>query len=682
VSAAPASIAALLRESISLHRAGSLEAARAGYARAVALEPTNGDAAGLLALAEFQLGNLDAAAPLAERAARASPANPVNWETLGNVRRARGDSAGAEACLLEALRLAPGSPELYVNLGLVRKDRGDAQAALLCFVQAAMLDRRCAAAHLNVGLALQELGELDEAIAAYRAAIEADPRSFAAHLNLSSALGHAHRFAEALTAARAALALAPDSAVALLNEGSSLAALGEYDDAAASFARALAAAPESLDAWRDLGGSLYRAGRVDEALRAFERGLALRPDHLSTLSTYLLALNYRTEDPGELVAAHRRFDAAAARAPVPRSARRPGRLRVAYVSPDFRRHSVAHFAAAAIERHDRGRIAIHCYYAGLVEDAWTARFRGWADEWVPAARLSDQALAERIAADGIDVLVDLAGHTGGNRLAAFAARPAPVQVTYLGYPTSTGLAAIDYRLSDRFIDPEDGVERGTERLLRLPTGHFCFRPEQAPAVAPPPARACGRITFGSFNVLAKIGAATVRMWSALLAAVPGSRLVLKAQGLHSAQAQARLAERFAARGIDAARLEFAGWAGSLSEHLAWYDRIDIAVDTYPYNGATTTCEALWMGVPVVSLAGPVHASRMGLSILSSAGAADWVAADEAGFVAIGARLAADLPALAAIRAGLRDRLRAAPLLDEAAHAAALDAFFLELAGRG
>ena len=673
-----AEIAPILRAAIDLHRRGAVDQARDGYRRALTLDPANGDAAGLLALAEFDLGNVVAAAPLAESAARASPANPVHWQTLGQVRRALGDSPGAEACLLEALRLAPDAPELYVSLGLVRKDRGETQAAMLCFVQAATIDRRCTAAHVNAGLILQEIGELGEAVAAYEAAIQCDPGSFESYLNLSSALGQLHRFDAALDASRAAVTLAPDSPAALLNQGSSLAALGEYDDAAATFARVLEADPSSLDAWRDLGGSLYRAGRIDEALRAFERGLAVQPDHLSTFSTYLLALNYRAEDPAPLLQAHGAF-ATAVRAVRPALARaRPGRdrLRVGYVSPDFRRHSVAFFAAPGIERHDRSRIAVSCYYTSRVEDAWTARFRDWSDDWVPAAGLTDEALARRIAADGIDVLVDLAGHTGGNRLAAFAARAAPVQVTYLGYPTTTGLAAIDYRVTDRFVDPEDGVERNSERLLRLPASYFCFRPDEAPPVATAPVTARAHVTFGSFNVMAKISDATVRLWARVLAAVPGSRLVLKAQGLQVSQAQRRLVERFATEGIAAERLEFAGWQAKLRDHLSFYDGIDIALDTYPYNGATTTCEALWMGVPVVSLAGATHASRMGLSILSAAGAPEWATGNSEQFVATAASLAGEARTLATIRAGLRDRLRASALMDEPRHAAALDACLL------
>lgn len=277
--------------------------------------------------------------------------------------------------------------------------------------------------------------------------------------------------------------------------------------------------------------------------------------------------------------------------------------------------------------------------------------------------MSDQRLAQTITEDRIDILIDLAGHTGG-RMPLFARKPAPVQAAWLGYPASTGLSAMDYRITDGNADPAGYDELNSERLVRLPGSYFCYRPpNESPQPAPPPAleRAC--ITFGSFNNISKLSPSTIRLWSRVLREVPGSRLLLKAEALAEHSARRRILERFGDAGIDAARLDMRSWESNTAGHLAAYAGVDIALDTGPYNGATTTCEALWMGVPVVTLAGDRSESRMGASILSAAGCRDWIADGADEYVAIAGRLAAAPDALHALRAGMRERLRASPLLD-------------------
>jgi predicted O-linked N-acetylglucosamine transferase (SPINDLY family) len=352
---------------------------------------------------------------------------------------------------------------------------------------------------------------------------------------------------------------------------------------------------------------------------------------------------------------------------------RPGTrpLRVGLLSADFKTHSVSYFIEPLLARHDRDRLALVCYSNGSFGDTITLRLRDHATEWVGTATWSDSQLARRIREDAIDILVDLSGHTGGNRLSMLALKPAPVQVTWLGYPTTTGLPTIDYRITDARVDPPGYAACASERPLRLPASYFCYRPRSEPRIGPLPADAGRPITFGSFNNMPKLGAATIRLWSRVLHALPDATLFVKTKALADASVRDALLASFATEGICAQRLRAIGWLPSGEEHLAAYNEVDIALDTFPYNGATTTCEALWMGVPVVSLAGSTHASRMGLSILTAVGLPELVASSEDGFVALAAALAQERDRLRALRQTLRERMRASPLMDEAGHAAAV-----------
>jgi predicted O-linked N-acetylglucosamine transferase (SPINDLY family) len=416
---------------------------------------------------------------------------------------------------------------------------------------------------------------------------------------------------------------------------------------------------------------LLQQGRIEEALATMRRVRELAPGSASLQMSRVMFLNY---DPDlsrtELLAEHRAFGEAFAGAvpPVARDAGRDRsperRLRIGYMSPDFRSHSVAYFALPLFEAFDRERFDVIAYAHIPKPDEVTARFRELASDWRDVAGIDDRQLARTIRQDRVDILVDLAGLTRNSRLLVCTARPAPIQMTYLGYPNTTGLGAVDYRITDHVAEADDADDFHTETLIRLPRCFLAFAaPGHAPEITPPPVLQNGYVTFGSFNNLAKVNRQIVGLWSRVLQAVPGSRLLLKASGTGDGTAQAHLRDAFRAAGIDPARVDFAAYAPTAAGHLERYAEVDLALDTFPYNGTTTTCEALWMGVPVITLLGERHASRVGASLLRAVGFAAGIAGHADDYVAT-ARLLAEQPQLlVALRGNLRAEMARSVLCD-------------------
>ncbi len=529
---------------------------------------------------------------------------------------------------------------------------------------------------LTAATKLHNEGRLDEAERLYAQVIAANPRDAdALHLVGVIALQRGdHDGAVALI--RHALACGLAGAHAHLNLGAAYRAKGLLTDAIAQYRAALALDPRSSAAQNNLANALQLMGDAEGAVAALRAAVALAPRDAAVRSNLLYALNLSAElSPDEVAREHRAWGASVE---APRAAhandRDPARrLRVGFVSSDLRTHSVTFFLGPLLEGLDRGAVAVFCYASGVRVDETTARLKSLSDGWADVAGDSDAALAARIRADRIDVLVDLGGHTSGNRLGAFALRPAPVQVTWLGYPNTTGLAAIDYRVTDAVADPPGPDDaRYPERLARLDGCFLCYEPwADAPDVTPPPAARAGSVTFGSFNNLSKLNAPVIALWSRVLGAVPASTLLLKSSPLADPGTRALVERRFAAHGVDPSRLRLAAEEPTVRRHLARYADVDIALDPFPYNGTTTTCEALWMGVPVVTRAGDRHAARVGADLLSRVGLDDLVAADDDAYVARAAHLAHDLDALAARRSAQRERVARSPLCDRAAFARAM-----------
>jgi protein O-GlcNAc transferase len=358
---------------------------------------------------------------------------------------------------------------------------------------------------------------------------------------------------------------------------------------------------------------------------------------------------------------------------------RERKLTIGFLSPDFRQHACAHFLEPLFACHTKEKFRFVAYSNTLYPDEVTQRLKKSVELWRDAVNLPDAVLAQQIADDKVDIAIDLAGHTLGNRLSSLVLRPAPITGTYLGYPATTGVPGIDFRLVDSITDPPGSDAFATEKLVRLDPCFLCFRPlAGAPEVGPLPCRGAGSVTFGSFNILDKVSDATLDAWAEVLKRVPGSRMLIKSKPLREESIAARMRAAFEARGVESSRLELLGWVPGLAEHIGLYRRIDIALDTYPYNGTTTTCEALWMGVPVVTWRGDKHASRVGGSLLTAVGLGELIAEDAASYVQVSAGLASDVDRLSSLRQSLRERMAASPLCDERGFTGRFESMMREL----
>ncbi len=522
------------------------------------------------------------------------------------------------------------------------------------------------------------LGDFKESEACAQRGVKLQPDSIQGWVNYGNAIQSQGRTQESIDMFRRALALGtkhPQARLSLtpayINLANALCTVGSLEEAVESQRKAIASKPGDSELHNTLGVFLSYQGKINESIESHARALQLRPDHAAAHSNLLLILHYQPDiDAAAIFAEHCRWVEMHVR-PGPRQLRHANtsdperRLRVGYVSMDFRSHSVAFFIEPVLAQHDSAAFDITCYSTGGSEDFMTRRLQALASRWHNVAGMTDEQLCHLIETDGIDILVDLSGHTSSHRLRAFALKPSPVQVTYLGYPDTTGLPAMDYRLTDIWADPPGESDKlNTESLVRIPAGFLCYQPPaDAPSVTPPPSQEKGYITFGSFNNLAKINPGVIALWARLLQAVPDARLILKYPWLSDEPTRELYYAQFAEHGIMQDRLELLKKSPTTAEHLAVYARMDVALDTFPYNGTTTTCEALWMGVPVVTLAGNRHSGRVGASLLSQVGLSDCIASTTEDYIECAVGLAADKNRLMELRATLRHKMTASSLCD-------------------
>ena len=523
----------------------------------------------------------------------------------------------------------------------------------------------------RLGNSFAAQGRMDQAVIHYERALSLKPDA-QVYNNLGNAYAVQGLRDLAVAQYERAISLRPAYPDAHNNLALVLTAQGKMDQAAIHYDRAVSLKPDFAEAHNNLALVLTAQGKIGEAIAHYKRALSLKPDYIDANSNLLLTLNYAPDiDPVDVYAAHlsfaKRLEAQVAAWIQPHSIDRSAqrRLRIGYVSSDFRQHSVACFIEPVLENHHHNQFEIFGYSNSSQEDAVTARLKSYADHWRNIALLSDEAVAQQIRNDKIDILVDLNGYTALNRVSVFARKPAPVQVSWLGYPNTTGLSAMEYRLTDGFADPVGMTEHlYSEKLMRLPECFSCYKPPlDAPEVSETPAQKKKYVTFGSFNHHAKITPPVMAIWARILQAVPRSRLTIKNFGLGAKTVQHEVHSMFRGLGIAPERLELLGHDRSQNDHLARYRDIDIALDPFPYNGATTTCEALWMGVPVITLAGKTHAGRVGMSQMSNLRLTDLISRTPEEYIATAIQLASDLERLNMLRKELRSRLASSPLTD-------------------
>ncbi len=651
---------------VALRALGRTQQAAACYREAIRLTPDYVDAHVNLAALLFAQEEMGEAERSFREALRLRPELVNMRSALAVVLIRQERFAEAEALCRENLAYKPGDAETLNHLGIALQVRERHAEAIDSYRQALAAHPDFAQAYQNLGTCLIRVNRLDEAAECCRAALRIQPHYAEAHNTLGHALSQYGRLEDAVVSFRQALALKPVYVEALNNLGAALMELDRLSEATAACRAAIAADPRFFRAYINLGTALHKEGYLEDAVTALRQALAVRPDFAAAHSNLLFCLCYdQAWQPEMVLEEHRAW--AAIHTPACPAPPRTGRAlrRIGYVSPDFRQHPVGIFIEPVVRAHDRARFEIHLFSNVGRPDAATRRFQALANGWHDIRGLADEEAAQLVRLQEIDILVDLTGHASENRLPLFGRRPAPLQVTYCGYPCTTGMQAIQYRLTDQWADPPGLTERlHTETLVRLPHGFLCYvPPAEAPEVGPLPARVTGHVTFGSFNALPKVRPATVAAWAEVLRQVPGSRMILKAAGLTDPEPRGRILELFAGQGIQEPRLELVAAVPSFAHHLGLYNRIDLALDTFPYHGTTTTCEALWMGVPVVVLAGATHLSRVGVSLVGRVGLAHLAADSEAAYIDRAVALASDLERLASLRAGLRRRMAASPLTD-------------------
>jgi predicted O-linked N-acetylglucosamine transferase (SPINDLY family) len=560
--------------------------------------------------------------------------------------------------------------------GLLAYQQGRAEDAVALLTKAHQLDRKSVQCEMRLAIALIACTRSAEAEKHLRHVLERSPDYVEGWDNLAYCLKTQDRLVDAVACHRKVVALKPDFANGWYNFGLTLGLLGYPDESIPCHERALSIDPEFHAARLGRAQALQQSNRIVEAVDAYGELIAANPTQLEIRSCRLFALhNLDGITREQLFAEHVAFGRAIPDTPaitLPNSPDAARRLRIAILSPDLREHSCAYFLEPLLRHLDREQFEVFLYHDHFRVDAVSTRLQALAATWRNFVGQPNTAVERAIRSDAPDILIDLAGHTGlSNRLPLFARRLAPVQISYLGYPNTTGLDAMDYRLTDAFADPVGEADPfATEKLLRFAPTAWCYSaPVDAPLPNAIPRAPDAPVTFGCFNSFGKVTDAMLGTWARLLAEVPQARLLLKGAGFEEPAAQAKLRERLSRCGLPPERVEFLGRTPGTAQHLACYHQVDIALDTFPYHGTTTTCEALWMGVPVVSIAGDRHVSRVGVSLLNAAGHSEWIARDADEYVRIASALVSDRVRLQKISAGLRDELRASALLDHAGQSA-------------
>jgi predicted O-linked N-acetylglucosamine transferase (SPINDLY family) len=655
------------------YQSGNLKQAEEILRELLKTHPNEYSLLGTLANILRDKGQLDEAITSYQKVLQLHPNDAGTHYNLGNAFKAKGQFDSAISHYQQAIAFNPNFIGSYLNLGNIFRQSGDPARAVSFYRQALERAPDSAAIMYSLAQAYQDHGLFDEAILYYKKTVELDPNNSNAYFNMGNTYKEIRQLDNAVACYQQALNLNPDLVEAMNNLGNTLSAQGRLEEASEVFHKLLQLTPDSADALGNLGNILSDKN-LDGAESSYKRAMALKPDLPKYFSNLLLTMNYNPRyDASEIFIRHTEFakryelpfQSSSVRFPNVKDVHRP--LRVGYVSPDFKGHSVAFFIEPVLAYHNKKHFEVFCFSDVPQEDEVTKHIRSCADHWRDISRINDSEADELIRRDKIDILVDLAGHTAHNRLLLFARKPTPVQVSWIGYPATTGLSAMDYKIVDSYTDPPGMTEQYyTEKLLRMPECFLCYRSdEESPEVGPLPALSAGHVTFGSCNNFAKVTPQMMDLWGKILEGVPGSRLLLKAKSLSDRSTREYVTGYFQQKGIHRDAIQLLGWQPSSRDHLETYNRIDIALDTFPYHGTTTTFEALWMGVPVVTLAGKTHASRVGVSILSNLELAELISHYPEEYITLAVNLAKDMQRLKSLRDNLRSRVYKSSLIDAA-----------------
>jgi protein O-GlcNAc transferase len=644
------------------HRGDHSKAGR-HLAHASQLNPADVEIHNNLGIALLQLGRFIEAADCHRAALAIDPQSAVGHFNLALALQSQGSRQEAIHSYLRAIAIDPNLLATHCNLGNLLKDEGQIAAAIECYQRVLAIDSSSATTHYNLGLVLNEQGISQAAITCFRTALGIEPNFLEAHLCLGNLLYEIGHDLPAIHAYQQALALDPHHAGALHNLAIVFLSQSRLVEADACLAKLLKTNLQSADALALLARLQQMRAQPAAAIEALQQAYALQPSP-RLHSKLLMASQYAAEPTAaQLLVAHRHWDAVHARSLLPatlRLERKTGPLRIGFVSKDFRRHPIGFLALPLLEALDKSACSITCYSDNLFADEFTARFRAASNTWHVVPHLTDEALAQQIRSDQIDILIDLMGHSG-DRLLTFARKPAPVQITWLGYVGTTGLAAMDFLLADSFHIRPGEESNYAETVLRLPNCYACYAPPpESPPVGPLPSLGNQPFTFGCFNNPAKYSPAMFDAWAAILQRLPNSRLFLKYGGLDDPTLQSQLRQEFQTRGIYPVRLLLEGWSPS-REFLAAYNRVDLALDTQPYSGGLTTCEALHMGVPTITFPSQTFAGRHATSYLANIGLTNFIAADLSSYIDLALDWATRPADLAPLRLELRHRLHQSPI---------------------
>lgn len=664
-----------------LQSIGEYAAAIETYTSLVALEPGHVDALNNLGNCHRQQGDLQAAEAAYRRAIAAQPGDANALTNLGTLLEAHGRLDEAVVLLEAAVRVAPDSPCGLVNLGVALHRRGEFVRAAAVLTHALELDPAFPEAAYNLANALHALGRRNEAVSHYQRAIEQAPTHADAYNNLGIVHQESGSREDAAQAFGAAIRLRPGFVAALNNAATLMRTLGRIAEAESHLRDALAVDPHHSVTHNNLGNVLKDQGRLEDGIDCYRRALTCDPCNVVAHSNLVYALSFQAEHPQLLLDECRRWSARheapyrGAHEPHPNDATPSRRLRIGYVSPDFRDHCQTLFTLPLLSHHDHEQFDVFCYASVSRPDDLTQRVARHADTWRDVRDLNDEQLAQMIRDDRIDILIDLTMHMADGRPLLFARKPAPVQIAWLAYPGTTGIEAIDFRLTDPWLDPAGSDAWYSEASIRLPDSFWCYDPlTDTPAVNALPALSNGQPTFGCLNNPCKLSDATFRLWGGVMREVPDARLLLMAP---DGAARARLLERLGHQGIGAERVSFTSFRPR-AEYLRTYHQIDVGLDTFPYNGHTTSLDSYWMGVPVVTRIGDTSVARAGLSQLENLGLRELAADSDAQFVETAVQLVRDLPRLSEMRGSLRARLAASPLMDGARFARHVEAAYRQV----